>query len=62
MSESAIDSAPIDVRCGMCGVVLTAGEVEAARAAELPPLCTTHLAERAPVDVTSDEDVPPPAA
>jgi hypothetical protein len=56
MSESAIDSAPIDVRCGVCGVALTVGEVEAATAAQLLPLCTTHLAEQAPVDVTPDED------
>jgi len=62
MSEPGIDSAPIDVHCAVCSVELTVGEAEAAVDAQVPPLCTTHLAERAPVDVTSEEDVPPPAA
>jgi hypothetical protein len=62
MTEPGTDSAPIDVRCVVCGVELTVGEAEAAVEAQVPPLCTTHLAERAPVDVTPEEDVPPSAA
>jgi hypothetical protein len=62
MSEAAIDSAPTDLRCSVCGVELTVGEAEAAAAAQLLPLCTTHLAEQAPVDVPSEEDGPPPPA
>jgi hypothetical protein len=61
MSEQAIDSAPTDLHCTVCGVELTAGEVDAAREAALPMLCTTHLVERAPVDVPPEDDPPPPA-
>jgi len=61
MSEQAIDSTPTDLRCTVCDAELTAGEVEAAREAALPLLCTTHLVERAPVDVTPEDETPPTA-
>jgi len=44
------------LKCAVCGVVLTVGEVEAAAGLDTPLLCTPHLAEAAPVEVAAPED------
>lgn len=56
MCEPQSSGAMTDLKCAVCGVVLTVGEVEAAAGLDTPLLCTPHLAEAAPVEVTAPED------
>jgi hypothetical protein len=47
LEEHTLDE-PFAARCEVCGVELTAAEIEAAREAGGPFLCTVHAAEELP--------------
>jgi hypothetical protein len=59
MDEHTSENAPTDLRCTVCGIGLMLREVEASADAALPPLCAVHLAEREPLDVSSEDPLPP---
>jgi hypothetical protein len=56
MSEPENSGAMTDLKCAVCGVVLTVGELEAAAGLDTPLLCTPHLAEAAPIEVAAPDD------
>jgi hypothetical protein len=57
LEEQTLDE-PFAERCTVCGVALTQGEIEAAREAGGPFLCTVHAAEELPAE-DDVSDAPP---
>jgi hypothetical protein len=49
----------LEMTCTVCGAQLTKPEIEAAREAGGPFLCSVHALEEAPADEIVDENVEP---
>jgi CRISPR/Cas system-associated protein Cas10 (large subunit of type III CRISPR-Cas system) len=56
LEERTLDDT-ISRECAVCGAKLTTQEIEAAREAGGPFLCSVHALEEAPADELVDEDL-----
>lgn len=60
LEEHTLDD-NLERRCEVCGAVLTEREINAAREAGPPFLCSVHMAEELPAEETGASDEPPEA-